>query len=197
MTHTPAPRLAAKRGRPTVYSPELAKRICDLLAIGCTLNEVCRQPDMPHERAVRDWATDPSHPFSPKYARAREIGYHKMADDLLEIVDNGANDWMRRAREDGVIEIVLDREHLLRTEMRFRARQWLLSKALPKIYGDKVQHHVDIRAAAPVVDTDQLTDEQREVLESILLLTAATPELQGPEIDGETLAAGPAVTGRR
>jgi hypothetical protein len=43
----------------------------------------------------------------------------------------------------------------------------------------------------PPIDTDQLTDEQREVLHSILLLTGATPELQGPQIDGETLAAGP------
>ncbi len=166
----------AKRGRPTVYSPELAKCICDLLATGYTLNEVCRQPDMPDDRTVREWATDPRHPFSPLYTRAREIGYHKMADDLLEIVDNSANDWMRRAREDGVVETVLDREHILRTEMRFKARQWLLSKALPKIYGDRLNHDV----SGEIVHTTP--EQRRATIEALLRKRQAA---LAPVIDGK------------
>jgi hypothetical protein len=74
---------------------------------------------MPSERTMRTWALDLQHPFSPKYARGRELGYHKMADQLVEIADDtgiDAND--KRIRVD--------------------TRKWLLSKALPKIYGDKL-----------------------------------------------------------
>jgi hypothetical protein len=75
------------------------------------------------------------------------------------------------------------------------ARVMAWNSLLDRAWGKPVQPTVialDRGVAAPV-DMDQLTDEQREVLESILLLTGATPELQGPEIEGETLAAGPAV----
>ena len=112
------------KGRPSVYTPELGETICGLLAEGNTLSSICReQPDLPSERTIRRWALEPEHPFSPQYARAREIGYHKMADDLLDIADN-------KETEPG--QVARDR---LRTDKR----QWLLSKALPKVYGDKIE----------------------------------------------------------
>ena len=79
----------SRRGRPTAYTPELGETICALLAEGNTLSSICKKHSgLPSERTIRRWALDPEHPFSPQYARAREIGYHKMADDLLDIADN-------------------------------------------------------------------------------------------------------------
>ena len=83
------------RGRPSIYTPELAARICARLSEGMTLREVCRQDGMPDESTVRDWAQTNAE-FSPQYARAREIAYHCMMDELLEIADDGTNDWMER-----------------------------------------------------------------------------------------------------
>jgi hypothetical protein len=115
---------AQKQGRPTVYTPELGETICGLLAEGNTLSSICReQPDLPSERTIRRWALEPEHPFSPQYARAREIGYHKMADDLLDIADNEETEPGKVARD----------------RLRTDKRQWLLSKALPKVYGDKIE----------------------------------------------------------
>jgi hypothetical protein len=74
---------------------------------------------MPSERTMRTWALDPQHPFSPKYARGRELGYHKMADQLVEIADDTGIDANDKC-------------------IRVDTRKWLLSKALPKIYGDKL-----------------------------------------------------------
>jgi hypothetical protein len=72
----------AKQGRPTLHTPELGMRICELLAEGRTLSSLCKEcPDLPSERTVRRWALDTEHPFSPQYARAREVGYHSMADE--------------------------------------------------------------------------------------------------------------------
>ena len=49
-----------------------------------------------------------------------------------------ANDYTTRAKEDGSEIIVVDHDHIARSRLRVDARKWLLSKMLPKVYGDKV-----------------------------------------------------------
>ncbi len=89
----------------------------------------------------------------------------------------------------GLAKIARDAE---KTPAATRVMAW--NSLLDRAWGKPVQptlHAFDPRAAAPVVDVDQLTDEQREVLADILLLTA--PSTEAPQIEGETLAARPAV----
>jgi hypothetical protein len=75
--------------------------------------------------------------FAPLYARAREIGYQKMADELVEIADDGRNDWMDIQRGKDTVRVV-DKEAVQRSQIRIDTRKWILSKALPKMYGDKI-----------------------------------------------------------
>jgi hypothetical protein len=124
-------------GRPVTYTQEIADEICLGLAEGKTLREVCRAENMPPESTVRLWALDDRNGFAAQYARAREIGYHSMADDLLEISDDGRNDWMERNGDDGA-GWVQNGEALARSRLRVDTRKWMLSKALPKVYGDKI-----------------------------------------------------------
>ncbi len=127
--------------RPAVrFSQALADSICCRLAKGETLRQICRSEGMPSDTAVRQWALDESSPFSSQYARARELGYAAMAEELIDIADDGTNDWIEREREDGRIETVVDHDHVARSRLRLDTRKWLLSKALPKVYGDKLQH---------------------------------------------------------
>lgn len=111
-----------------------------MLAEGSSLLEVCKDPNLPPESTVRLWALENVQGFAAKYARARELGYLHMADEMLDISDDGFNDWMERRRVDGSVEMVPDHEHISRSRLRFDARRWLLSKCLPKIYGDKIEH---------------------------------------------------------
>lgn len=61
-----------------------------------------------------------------------------MADELLEIADDGTNDWMERIDGDGAgVGWVLNGEHVQRSRVRIDTRKWLLSKMAPKRYGDK------------------------------------------------------------
>lgn len=121
-------------GRPSVYSAELAQQVCEQLATGRTLRDVCRDDGMPTETSIRHWVLENREGFSSQYAKARETGYQVMADELLEIADDGANDWMERNGQK-----VVNGEHVNRSRLRVDTRKWLLSKALPKIYGDKLQ----------------------------------------------------------
>lgn len=125
------------RGRPSKFSKTLADRICEELTKGRTLRDVCRDDDMPSEAVVRAWALDDIQGFSAQYTRAREIGYQTMADEVLDIADDGTNDYITIQTKRGT-KVVLDQEHVARSRLRFDARRWMLSKALPKLYGDKI-----------------------------------------------------------
>ena len=57
--------------------------------------------------------------FFPQYARAREDSWHSMAEQVIEIADNAEEESDSR-------------------RIRFDARRWLLSKMLPKVYGDRL-----------------------------------------------------------
>ena len=126
-------------GRPTIYTEEIGDIICARLADGESLNAICKDERMPAESTVRSWAIDTEHPISANYVRAREIGYYKMADEMLEIADDGTNDWMVRAGQDEEGSAYsINGEHVSRSKLRVDTRKWLLSKALPKVFGDKV-----------------------------------------------------------
>lgn len=124
-------------GRLTEYTAEIAAAICEALSEGMTLREACRQEGMPPESTVRRWVLDDREGFAAQYTRAREIGYHAMADELLEISDDGKNDWIERQGDKGV-GYEANGEHLQRSRLRVDTRKWLLSKALPKVYGEKI-----------------------------------------------------------
>lgn len=127
----------AVRGRPSKFTKELASRICERLAAGETLRAICRDDGMPAPQTVLRWRSNKA--FSEQYATARESGYMLMADELIEIADDGTNDYVERERENGTKHVVFDAEHVQRSKLRADTRKWLLSKALPKVYGDKLE----------------------------------------------------------
>lgn len=130
-------------GRLTTYTTELAAEICDRLAGGESLRAICEADGMPKAETVRRWVLDDVEGFSGPYTRAREIQAETMADDLLDIADNGSNDWMERTNKKGEIEKVLDREHVTRSALRLETRQWLMARILPKKYGVKSEVTLD------------------------------------------------------
>lgn len=143
-----------KRGRPTNYTSEVAEKICAALAKGRTLRDVCRDDDMPCESTVRLWALKDRDGFYAQYAQAREVGYHAMADETLEISDDGRNDWIERLGDDGQRTYVLNGEHVQRSRLRVDTRKWLLSKALPKIYGEKITAEHTGKDGGPIETKD-------------------------------------------
>lgn len=120
--------------RPSTYSPETAMAICEHLAEGGLLIAFCRKDGAPHVATIYRWME--AHPeFREAYARAREVGLHLMAEDVIDISDDGSRDYTTAA--DG--REVPDHDHIARSRLRVDSRKWLASKLLPKIYGDKVQ----------------------------------------------------------
>ena len=86
-----------KRRLPVRYSDEIAETICERLRTGETLTSICKSEGLPTESAVREWASEDT-PFAAQYARARELGYQKMADDILDIADETGDPHRSRLR---------------------------------------------------------------------------------------------------
>jgi len=164
-------------GRPTAYTPDLAARICEELASGRTLRDVCRDEGMPPESTVRLWALRDESGFSAQYAEARQLGYMCLADELLEIADDGQNDWMMRHGDDAP-GWAINGEHVARSRLRLDTRKWLLSKALPKLFGDKLDHVSSDGSMTPKPGLD-VSKLPTEVLEAIV----AAADASGPSDD--------------
>jgi hypothetical protein len=134
---------------PTTFSQAVFDRICERIARGESVRTICADPDMPASSAFYKWlAADEAGPrkLVEQYARARERQADFIFDEILEIADDGRNDFMIRAGgddEDG-IEVV-NHENIQRSRLRIDARKWMAGKLAPKKYGDKVQaeHSVD------------------------------------------------------
>jgi hypothetical protein len=117
--------------------------VLSMIAAGIPLRQICRYPDMPTKDAIYKYLEDETDPADhsrrlARYARARRIGFDEIAEEGLEIVDDASNDYMERER-DGVPEIVLDRENIQRSKLRFEARLKLLAVWDPKRYGDMLK----------------------------------------------------------
>lgn len=126
------------RGRPSVYTLELAREFCARIASGRYLHRVAEDEDMPSDTTLYRWLDD-NLEFRGMYVRAREIRAERDAEYIREIADDGRNDWMEKRNEEGeCIGWQLNGEHVQRSKLRVDARKWLASKESSK-YGDRME----------------------------------------------------------
>lgn len=126
--------------RPSDYTPELGLAICELIADGESLRSICKAEDKPGKSTVLRWLLEEDKKdFRDQYARARELQAESHVDDIIDIADDGSNDWMEKKNADGaVIGWQENGEHLQRSKLRIEARKWKASKLAAKKYGDKL-----------------------------------------------------------
>jgi hypothetical protein len=126
-------------GRPSDFTQEIAAKICAEMADGNSLRTICRSADMPAASTVYLWLIAHKD-FSEQYTRACEDRAHAMAEEALEIADDGERDYGQKDDE-GVP--IFNSEHVQRSRLRVDTRKWFASKLAPKKYGDKVtQEHM-------------------------------------------------------
>ena len=127
-----------KMGRPTRYSKALSEEIIGRMKTGEPLNQICRDPKMPKKTTIYRWIAKDIEDFSNRYKKAFEFRASLMAYELLEIADDGSNDYMESLDQDGeVMGYRQNGEAVNRSRLRVDTRKWLLSRMLPKEFGDK------------------------------------------------------------
>lgn len=114
-----------------------------------SLREICKLPGMPDRHTVIRWLLTREE-FRAQYAQAREAQADALFEEVVEIADDGRNDWMAR-QDAGDRELYeLNGEHVQRSRLRVDARKWAAGKLAPKKYGDKVLAEVSGVDGAPL-----------------------------------------------
>ena len=157
-----------------------------LLQDGMSLTTACGLvPDAPPSSQILDWiSTEPA--LAEQYALAREAGYRMIADEILSISDENYTvveedvldeagvpmvdgDGMRLQRR---VKVPLSSEGIQRNRLRIDSRKWMLSKMLPKVYGDKLHTEHTGQDGGPIqlaaVDLKSLSDEEIDSMSKMM-----------------------------
>lgn len=170
-------KLDAAVGRPTDYCQDVGDDICTKLADGWSLVEICKAAHMPARSTVHGWLlkadlyqkADKKNEFTEfldSYVRAREVQMDAAIDEILEIADNGMNDWeLRENSRTGGSYVSLNAEAVARSKLRVEARFRLAERLYPKKYGQKM----DLTSKGEVLKTTIVvaTNADKDLLEKV------------------------------
>ncbi|WP_035977455.1 hypothetical protein [Bradyrhizobium sp. th.b2] len=131
--------------RPSDYSLQLAALICDRMAEGESLRTICKDEDMPARSTVFLWLAAHKE-FSDLYARAVDARAHLLAEEILEISDDGRNDTYK----DDEGNVMTDHDVIARSRLRVDSRKWLAARLAPRKYGDKITQEVTGADGGPI-----------------------------------------------
>lgn len=130
-------------GRPVTYDKKVADDICERIAMGTPLAEICRDEGMPKRRTIYDWISQ-DEKLAAHFAHAREAGWDEIAEECLAIADDISKDTI--ITEFGPRP---DKEWIARSRLRVDTRLKLLAKWNPKKYGDKL----DVTTGGEAINT--------------------------------------------
>src|SRR5688572_28552967 len=117
----------ADTGRPSIFTQDLADRICAFLSEGKSLRAVCRMDDMPAMQTIWRWLREkPS--FNEQYVRASEERADAMFEEMIEIADEGINDTY--TTEDG--RELVSHDVINRSRLRVDTRKWAVARMAPR-----------------------------------------------------------------
>jgi len=129
-------------GRPTKYSKEIAEQICfDISSKALGLKQICNNELYPHPVTIYRWISE-NEDFRNMYARAKDSQADLLAEEILEIADDGSNDFMTIVKGDQSYTVE-NKELVNRSRLRIDARKWYAAKLRPNKYGDKIDVTTD------------------------------------------------------
>ncbi|PHS02118.1 MAG: hypothetical protein COA78_21980 [Blastopirellula sp.] len=110
-----------KMGRPTKYTEELAIEICNHIgAGGLSLLDISKLDGMPSKTSILSWINRYDY-FLSHYVKAQEQRAGHMSERIVDVAfDDNVDPAHKRIQVDTL--------------------KWLMSKQVPKRYGDKIEH---------------------------------------------------------
>lgn len=158
-------RLAGIKMRP--MDAELKAEIVERVAAGETLTKILSAPEMPSRITVYK-ARDNDPEFASDMAAARKVAADALAEEILEISDNAAEDY----RPDGSINY----EHIARSKLKTDTRRWLIERMNPDSWGSKGQ--IDVTSGGEKLEAKELNplESARQVAFAIELARRSNSE---------------------
>lgn len=120
----------------SAYKIQVMQRICDEIAQGRSLADICRQDWSPEYCTVARWLGK-YEDFRESYNRARESQADVLADEIVSIADEMPTITVQTRHGE---HQSIDMAAIQRNRLRVDARKWVAAKLKPKVYGDALQH---------------------------------------------------------
>lgn len=122
-------------GRPTKYTQDLAKLICERVATNPVGIEtlVNMYPDLPSSPTIKAWRKTYSE-FSSWYLEAKAFQAQIMVEDIDELIPNGIQYYVDDKGQERI-----DAPSASLVIAKINNRKWMAARLAPKIYGDKKQ----------------------------------------------------------
>ena len=129
-----------------VYNDRIGRAICERLAQGQSLTQLCAEARMPSRRTVVRWLSDPAlSDFRTMYYHARRVAAELRVDSMFDIMENTENDWEYIYDDRGEIKSIRpNNDNVQRARLKIDTLKWYASKMIPKIYGDHIEHSLDV-----------------------------------------------------
>ena len=117
------------------YTDELVNKICTLISsTNKGMKEICEHPDINIGYTTHTKWLSTNAEYRDKYAKAKQQQAEHLANEIINISDNTSSDYV-----DGEYGKVGNSTAVQRSKLMIDSRKWLLSKLLPKKYGDKIE----------------------------------------------------------
>jgi len=165
----------------------VSTHVCSELKAGRSLESICKDPGMPTVGSFLEWVKKDPNGIGKEYAHAREIGYALLADEIIQLSDK-THEWVMVQETDQDGEPVFDQagnpllkkvlmplsaDVIAHKRVQIDTRKWMLSKMLPKIYGDKVVQEHTGSGGGPTttaaLDFKNLSDDELENMDRLML----------------------------
>jgi hypothetical protein len=150
---------------PTRYTPELVQTICDQLASGKSLRQICAAPDMPDRHTVRRWVVQ--HPdFREQYEEARLLWADELFEQIAEISAQA-----RRIAEEAEGKGLNAHATVAALREEIRGLMWVCARLRPDKYGDRVSAEVSGLGGRDLIP-ERAADPDRIAHALLLMLSA-------------------------
>ncbi len=136
-------------GRPSSYSEETADLVCDQIARGISLRQICEDEGLPTKETIFSWLVKHDD-FYAKYARARLAQAEVMDDRIMDTADR-------------CLAGELDAHA---AKVAIGAYQWRAAKLAPKVYGDATMlKHADANGEPFKIEVTRVMPKATRILE--------------------------------
>ena len=148
--------------RPSIATDELKNEICRLIAIEkLSARKACDRVGLTFDTFWRWLSSDAA--LSEQYRQAKEMQLEQMAEEIIDIPDEPPQLFIGDSGEAKV-----DAAYVQLIKLKVDSRKWVVSRLLPKKYGDRVTQEITGPNGGPVSTTTLTKAEFEEVARGLL-----------------------------
>ena len=121
----------------TKKTEPILEEIFSRIAKGETLTHICKEAEMPSTTLFMQWIQYDDD-IRERYYRAKEVQAEYFSEEILDIADDSTSDIMQGFDRKGKPIPMVNYENVKRSELRIKARQWLMERIRSGRFNEKV-----------------------------------------------------------